>query len=401
MASRFIKKFLTRKVLVSTIAFLSLPVAVIYTSHAIDNQAPPTIKAEAESFPRVNVMEIMSEPHQTTVQAHGEAKPHFELTLRAQVTGTLIRVDTELERGQRMMPGQVMAAIDPIQYQQQKAAASLSLAEANLAYQQERREAERAGEEWLRAGLGASQGGKASSLLLRKPQKAVAQARVDQSKAMLKAAIRDLDHTQIRAPFESIIVNRHVTPGQYVQAGDKVATIYSLDRVDIQVSLPINRWNLLPKADSMIGQNNIILTNTEGHRWRGEVTHVDRHIDRNTRQRSIVVSVFQPYESAKPLLPGTFLSVTFPGVTLDGLFAIPARSLSSNGEIWFVTDQEKLSRFSAKIAFQKQGILYINNPFGKIENQNYMGMNVLVTPNASFVAGQSVEPMYSQEVTGR
>lgn len=397
MRSFSTKNLFARKVVLSTLAFLTLPFAVVYTSNAIDNQAPLAIEADARSYPKVNVMEIMSEPHQTTVQAYGEAGAQYELTLRAQVTGNLIYIDAALERGEQIETGQVMARIDPTPYQQQKSAAFLSLAEANLAYQLEQKEAERAEVEWERAGLEQ----KASPLVLREPQMIVAQARVDQSKATLNEAERDLAHTQIKAPFESIIMERHVAPGQYIQSGDKIATIYSLDRIDIPVSLPTKHWDLLPDANDLVGQSNIVLTDSDGNQWLGEITHIDRHIDGKTRQRSIIVSVFRTDEAEQYLLPGTFLSVSVPGVKLDGLFAIPASSLSSRGDIWFVTDSGKLSRFTADIVFQKQGTLYVRNPFRKMDEPNYTVMNILLTPNASYVAGQEVKPMYSHEVATR
>lgn len=395
MTVKFSKIAISRKKLFAVAAILSLLAAVVYTLVAIESQDLPAVNNAPAPVSEVSVVEVKAETHQARLQGNGEARPHFELTLTAEVTGRITEVNPVLESGQLLDTETVLATIDAIPFEQGVATAKQSLTEAEVALLEAQGEAERARDEWQGAGLGNAQ---ASPLLLRKPQLEAAQARIEQAKAMLKQAERDLAYTHIKAPFEAVVVERLVAPGQYVQAGDAIATLYSVDRIDVRVSLPLQQWALLPDEAQLIGDENVLLTSTTGAQWSGVVTHIDRHVDRDSRQRSLVVSVYQPLQQSQPLLAGTFLQAEFHGARREGLLAIPASSLTSRGDIWHVTDANRLSSLPAQVVFQQEGILFVKAPTGYKQGKTDQHLVVLTTPLPSYVPGQQVNPQFDTKV---
>jgi membrane fusion protein (multidrug efflux system) len=69
-----------------------------------------------------------------------------------------------------------------------------------------------------------------------KAQQVEARAQLDELKASLAKAQRDLDFTAVRAPIDGIFSNRLVATGDYVQAGQRLANIVPLDGVYIDAN---------------------------------------------------------------------------------------------------------------------------------------------------------------------
>jgi len=396
MIAKFFETIFSHRKLVAFLMVLSLPVTIVYTGFAIENRPPPPVENIRNPVPMVAVLAVQASTHQVHMQGHGEARPRHELTLKAELTGRITTMNPILESGQRLAPGTTLVIMDPTPYEQAVATAKYALASAKLALSLEEQEAKRARDEWQQAGLEKDQ---ASPLLLRKPQLEAAEALVNQARAMLDKAEWDLANTRIRSPFDAMVVERLVAPGQYVQAGDAIATIYSLDRMDVRVSLPLHQWSLLPDTGQLTGKKDVILTSTTGQQWLGEITRIEQHIDSSSRQRSLVVSVYHPMQQPESLLAGTFLKAEFSGIAHEELLAVPASSLSGTGDIWYVNDTNRLSRFAAQIVFQQEGILFVRSPVEIGAGNSGESLAILRSPLSSYVSGQQVIPRFGKEVS--
>ena len=94
------------------------------------------------------------------------------------------------------------------------------VAQARLRLAQEEAEARVAQKEWEELG-----GGDASPLTLREPQLEEARAAVAAAEANLETAERNLERTEIRAPYAGRIRNESVDLGQFVTRGGPVGSI--------------------------------------------------------------------------------------------------------------------------------------------------------------------------------
>lgn len=119
------------------------------------------------------------------------------------------------------------------------------------------------------------------------------------AEADLAAAQADLDKANITAPFAGIIGLRQVSLGQYLKAGDAIATLADVDnlRIDFRVSevflTRINRGQEISvRLDAMPDES-----------FKGVITAIDPVID--VSGRAIRVRAVLPNESGK-LRPGLF-----------------------------------------------------------------------------------------------
>lgn len=370
-----------RALLTSVLVFLLVPLSCFYTVFAIENKAlPKEINPNQVAIPQVSVQ--LTEPiiAKPIVSVYGEAKPRFLLELVSEVEGRITAISPALSMGKQTDENASLITIDSTLYQQHIASAQRALFEAEIAFKQEEVEVNQINEAPI------------SSLYAnRELQLALVESQVKEAKVKLQKAQRDLSNTEIKAPFNAVVVDRKVNLGQYVQVGDVLATLYSTDRVDISVSIPSHQWALLSKREQLLGFNQVQLINAEGDEWRGTITEVSRHIDTANRQKKLVVSVDSPLEQSPPLLAGSFLTAVIPAFEGKEVLEIPATALTSDGVVWYVDDKETLNQFSPDVLFQEQGKLYLAVP-SFVSDKRLTALPVLTRPLPSYQVGEQVVP---------
>lgn len=349
--------------------------------------SPPRGEAKTSTaLPEVSVLRVVAATHPARMRAHGVVEPHYELTLAAQVSGRVEHLGESLASGQRVARDALLVQLEDTVYRGALAEARAALAEARLAYAQEQQQSQQARQEWRASGLS----GKATDLVLRKPQLAVAQANVARAKAALATAELNLRHTQVRAPFDAVVISRAVTPGAYVQAGGAVARLYGTDWVEIPIYLSETEWTRLPpELDAGDTTWPVSLHSAlSDHQWQGRVLRQTRHLDSETRLRGLILAVDDPLAREPPLLPGAFVKAEWQGRDIAGVWRLPASALSQQGEIWYV-ENGLLAKFSAQPLFSDATRIYIQPPADLADTPQ----SVLVTPLNAYVPGMRVKPV--------
>lgn len=344
---------------------------------------PPT----AQVRPYVSVQVVQTGSYQPTLSAYGTAESKFSLELGASVSGKIVSINSQFEAGKLVQQGQVLAQIDDIDYEAEVANNRYLVAEAELALQEEQRTAQQAQAEWDASGI---KNVAASDLLLRKPYLAAAQAALQDAETSLQQAQQALADTRIKAPFNALVVDRLVVPGSYVQTGTSVATLYSTDRVDVQVSISVEDWQKLVDIGLMTAQRwPVTLADVETKaQWQGYVEGAQSHRDSETRMRVLTVSVDLPFEQTPKLLPGSFLEASILGKEIEGLWELPSTALSQKSEIWIVNAENVLQPFSAESVFSNGDKIYIRPP----ENLADSEQMVVIQPYSSYLQGMNVKP---------
>ncbi|MBW3695913.1 efflux RND transporter periplasmic adaptor subunit [Vibrio sp. T187] len=349
---------------------------------------------------QVAVINTQLGDYQAEVVGYGEAAPRYELMLATEVSGHVETISGKFESGQVVKKGEVIATIDATSYQQAVTLAKANLAQAQLDLLEEQRQGEQAKSEWQRSGLS---GEPDSPLVLRKPQLAQVTAALENAQLDLKKAQQDLEKTQVTAPFDALVVTRDVQPGSYVQTGTQVATLYSIDEVEILIPLSESQWSSLPSFDNEQLKNTpwpVTLKSSDGtHQWQGYVERIEQHLSQETRQRSLVVVVDQPLEQSVDLYPGTFVTASISGKQLEQLWQLPSSALSQQGELWFVDQQGLLTNTKADTVFEKDGYIYVSpsvdvSPNQTISSNTLEGHSAQVVkrPLSSFQSGMKVLP---------
>lgn len=135
---------------------------------------------------------------------------------------------------------------------------------------------------------------------------AIAQAQVDADAADLKSkrALADqqranIDKKTIRAPFAGRLGITTVNPGQYVNPGDKIVTLQTIDQVYVDFNLP-------QKSVGQLAVGQVVNVTTDGFPgvvFPGKITAISPKVDTTTR--NVVVEATLP-NPKRQLLPGMF-----------------------------------------------------------------------------------------------
>lgn len=366
------------------ILFIAIGILIaVFVLLALMEDTVEITKKEAVAYrPPVSVLEVTPQNHQGVIKVFAEIKPHWSVNLKAHVGGEVIEVSAQALAGEKVQQGAKLIRIEQSSYQAQLDAAEQALAEAKLELLQEQKKANQAKNDWKRSGIKE----KPSDLTLNLPQLEIAKKRVKSAESQLQAARKNLEYTQILAPFSGYVTARHVSRGQTVSGGDPLVDIINDTQLDVALSLSTQQWNLLEKKNWQ--ENLADIYNESGKKIaQAKIVRGGGYLDPETRQYKLFLEVVQGQDSQA--LSGEFVHVHLPGVNVPNTLKIPESAQNREGEVWFVDDENRLQRFSAHVLFHLDAWLVVQTPELKNPPTTW---KIATNPLASFLPGSSVEP---------
>ncbi len=170
---------------------------------------------------------------------------------------------------------------------------------------------------------------------------AVSQAAVDADAADLRSKRAQVaqqtalvDKKTIRAPFAGKLGITTVNPGQYVNPGDKIVTLQSLDAVYCDFYLPQQELSRL-----MIGQKVEVTTDSyPGRTFGGKITAINPKVDPDTRNVQIEATIMNP---GHKLLPGMYATADVRAGTAQRYLTLPQTAVTYNpyGNTVFIVEE--------------------------------------------------------------
>lgn len=335
----------------------------------------------------VSVRSIKPEVHSAVVKSFGEVVPRWKTTIKAQVDGQILFLSDKLRVGNIVKKGDLLAQIEKSDLEMQVAEAKNRLAAAKVVLLREEREASQAHRNWEQSKI---KGKPESPLVLHKPQLEAAQSELGAAQAALARAKTLLRYTDVRAPFDGVIMQSMVNRGETIFIGGEIAVIYDMDTVEIGVHLDADQWALLPES---FGNASVRLYSPRRkYSWSAGVVRESRHLNRDSRLRTIFLQVKHPLEQTPPLLPGTFVEAEITGRKISDLWSIPEPALTKQGLVWFVDSENRLRPKRLESVFYGEGIVCMRGPFDMEKP-----LRVAVSPNSSFVSGLKIKPITAKE----
>ena len=383
--------FLSRKHIITLFCLVSIFLAIGLNGLLSANQKRIEPPKSAVEYPIVSVSEVVNQTYRASVNAYGEVRSRNQLNLTTQVSGKVIYLSDKFLSGNTLKKGELLTKLEPIVYQQALADAKAYLAETSLTLAQEKLNSQQAAEEWQQSGLANEQ---ASELVLRKPQLAAAKASYQKAVAQVDKAKYDLAQTQLKAPFDALVVSRSVQMGSNLQAGNLVAELYDTALFEVSLPLSQHQWQLLPFAVEKqldIAKAAVTLTDENGlTSWHADVGRTEQHIDTENRQRSLIAEITNPIQLEHPLFPGTFVQATIKGISVDNLWKLPASALIDDKTVWSVDSNNQLEKMTVNVVFAEADGVYVK-PLVLTDKAT-----IVSRPLASYLAGMKVEPQFEQ-----
>ena len=220
----------------------------------------------------------------------GYVVPRRRATISAQVSGRLVKL--HFDEGSIVRAKDLLAEIDPRDYQARANEAKANVADAERELQRQK--------DLLAGGAGTRQAVDAQ------------QTRLDVFRAQLEAAEIDLQNTKIHAPFDGTVIQKQaeigemVSPGIVVSGAISSGAILSLADTEIEIEADINETNL---AKVLPGQEaEIVLDAFPERRYRGEIRIIEPKAD---RQKAVVQARVSIRSGGPELRPEMGAKVTF------------------------------------------------------------------------------------------
>ena len=184
---------------------------------------------------------------------------------------------------------------------------------------------------------------------------AISQAQVDGDEADLKSKRAQalsqqatVDKKTIRAPFSGRLGITLVNPGQYLNPGDKVVTLQTIDPIYIDFNLPQQQI-----SGVSVGQTVTVLSDAYlGQPFSGKVTAIDSKVDTATRNVQIEATVANP---KKLLLPGMFGRAAVDSGEKKTYLTLPQTAITYNpyGATVFITADKKDAKGNPQLQAQQ------------------------------------------------
>ena len=184
---------------------------------------------------------------------------------------------------------------------------------------------------------------------------AIAQAQVDNDLADLKSKEAlvasqqaTLDKKIIRAPFAGKLGISTVNPGQYINPGDKIVTLQSIDPIYVDFTMPQQAL-----ASVQIGQVVTVTTDTyPGVTFPGKLTAIDPKIDTATRNVSLEATL---PNAKRQLFPGMFGHVMVANGAPQRYVTLPQTAITYNayGSTVFIVQSNKAADGSEHLTAQQ------------------------------------------------
>lgn len=358
------------------LALAIVGVAIVGVIVLVATKPEPEKKTQAELVPAVRVSELKSGSHAVRISTQGVVRSLREVTLSAEVGGRVFRKSPSLIDGGAVEAGEVLVEIEPADYRAARARADSAVADARVAVAQEQALAEQALADWRKLGRGDP-----GDLVLRKPQLAAAEARLESALAELRRASRDVERTSICAPFNARVRRVSVEQGAVLAPGTPVADLYSVDELEVRLPFPLSDYGYL-KTD---GSTRITLSATvggEARSWPAVLDRIDGEIDRATLSGYGMARV-RP--DAAGLLPpvGLFVEAQVPGKVLEEVVELPRAAVRGDNEVW-VVQQGRLARRTVEVLRAGSGTLVVRGDFAP-------GDQLMLTRLAAPLAGMKVD----------
>jgi len=325
---------------------------------------PPEEKDKVDNTPIVAVEDIIVAPMTLEVSSYGIVQPKYETSLVAQVNGEIVELNDAFVRGGFVNKGQLLARIDPNDYQAALIDAQADMASARAALEKEVAQGKVAEREWKLITDTSP-----TELSLRKPQLAQELARVKSAQAAVLRAERNLQRTEIKAPYDAMIDNRMIGLGSFVSVGTQIGKLLGTAIAEVRLPVADNQLQFLIDQGHYA---NVKLVGTyagESVEWSANIARSEGVIDNKSRMTYLVAEIQNPYllqeaaaernaadntnvNNTVPLRFGSYVQAEILGIEIASASILP-RYLVVDDKVALLTNDSKLHYATIDIVRQQ------------------------------------------------
>ena len=206
-----------------------------------------------------------------------------------------------------------------------------------------------------------------TELSLRKPQLAQELARVKSAQASILRAERNLQRTEIKAPYDAMINNRTIGLGSYVGTGSEIGKLLGTAIAEIRLPVADDKLQFLINRGEQAKVNLMGTYAGQEIKWQAEIARSEGVVDDKSRMSYLVAEVKDPYhlqskaiENDMPLRFGSYVQAKILGVEVANASIVP-RYLVVNNRVAILDNESKLHYANINIVRQQGGNVVVSN----------------------------------------
>ena len=357
----------TIQILSTTIFGVLLPIGIVvggYKGAQYLMETAPQAKrsrdandSEAARLAETTPIVIGNQP--VEVEVMGTVVPARNVRVAAQIGGRVEWVNEALVVGARIAAGEPLLRIEKADFELavRTREAALAQAEGDLRLEMGQQALARKEAEVLGRALSPEE----EDLVFRRPQLAKAEAAVASARAALDTARLDLERTEVRAPFNGLVIAESIELGAIVSPNAVVAELVGTDQFWVELEVPVDdlRWIGVDanSAPSTVRLFNRVAWGPDASRT-GRVTRLAGDVSPTSRLARLIVEVDDPLalkpenEGAPSLLLNTYLRAHIDGQLVRNVAAIPRDFLREDDSLWIMTSAGALDIRPVEVAWR-------------------------------------------------
>ena len=318
---------------------------------------------------KTQVVELVAQDYETKIATQGNVRPHDQITLNSEVTGKVVRISDNFEDGAFFKAGEILVELDTADFEAAVANAEAQVARMTSAYALEKAQSDQARVSWEKLSPDPTEN--PDPLVLRIPQLKQAEANVKSANAQLGRAQRDLERTQIRAPFDGRVRQRAVGLGQAIRTNSPLGTIFASDYAEVR--LPISGEDLplldLPErvGDPPVDVELSDTLNPENETvWKAQIVRTEGTLDASSLELFAIAKVNDPFgllSGKPPLRIGQPVTASITGKVLKDVMALPRLGVKRLNQVYLVDpNQLTLSTQTIQAVWSDARYVLISDP---------------------------------------
>lgn len=346
------KKSFLKKIL----PYLIVIIAVANILFLMDLFKPMPQKATAKPSGVVvetDTAEIIN--HTMMVESQGVITAQRQIALIPEIQGKIIKLSEQFAAGGRFQKNDILVTIDPADYEVavERARAALAVQQAQLETEQAR--SEQALKDWQSFGKKR----KPSDLVLNIPQLKGAKASVEAARADLRKAQRDLSKTQIRAPFDGVVIRKTADIGQFVSIGSQLGQIAGSAIAEVRLPLTDQQIEKIEWPSAGQWSISVNFVNDDEHPIaQGKIVRLEAVKDEKTLVNYAVAQIDKPFDKALSI--NDFVNARITGKTLNNVLKVPIKYVMPNERIGVYQKDNTLSIKKYQSSYQDDDYVYIS-----------------------------------------
>lgn len=198
----------------------------------------------------------------------------------------------------------------------------------------------------------------------------------------------NLQHTDILAPFDSIIQSKKVEIGSFISPGIPLLRIVDCSEYWVIVSIPVDRLKWISIPNSAKTEGSLVRIYHEAG-WGNGIFRVGRvkrlmsEVEQGGRMAKLIVAVNDPLcikaeNSGSPrMLLDSYVRVEIEGSKLTDVVKVPRTSLHDASYVWILSPENTLDIREIEIIWSDKGSVYVTN---HLHNDELIITSDLATP---------------------